>query len=149
MILEIKSGFSSLQLYDDYLTIIPSGIQKSGAYKTIPLDAIISVNIVKQFLKTAYLQVVTPDMTPHKNDATRGADANVVLIMPGNMQKAEYVRNYVAQYKASGRHPVATANTTPNAASEIDALKQLADLKAQGIITSEEFELKKKQLLHL
>ena len=149
MILEIKSGFSAVQLYEDYLTIIPSGIQKSGAYKTIPLASVVTVNIVKQFLKTPYLQVVTPDMTPRKGDATRGADANVVLIMPGNMKKAEYIRDYVAQYKASGRHPATAVNTVPSPAAEIDALKQLAELKEQGAITQEEFEAKKKQLLRL
>lgn len=149
MILEIKGGTSTLQLYDDYLTIKPAGIS-FGANKTIPLASIVAVNIVKPFLKSPYLQVITPEITPQKDDPLRGADANVVMIRPGgNMMKAEQLRTYVSQYKANGCHSVSTANSTSNVAAEIDALKQLAELKAQGVITQGEFEVKKKQLLHL
>lgn len=148
MILEIKGGTSTLQLYDDYLTIKPAGIL-SGAHKTIPLASIVAVNIVKPLMKKPYLQVVTPDITPQKNDAMQGANANVVLIRSGNMPKVEQLQAYVSQYKANGCHSVSTANSTSNVAAEIDALKQLAELKEQGVITQEEFEAKKTQLLHL
>ena len=79
-------GTSSITLYQDYCIIKPSNIQ-TGATKTIPLDSIVTVSIVKPFLATAYLQIVTPGMVPQKNDATKGADANVVLIQPGRMGK--------------------------------------------------------------
>lgn len=148
MILEIKGGTSTLQLYDDYLIIKPAGIL-SGAHKTIPLASIVAVNIVKPLMKKPYLQIVTPDITPQKNDAMQGANANVVLIRSGNMPKVEQLQAYVSQYKANGCHPAAAVNTAPSPAAEIDALKQLAELKEQGVITQEEFEAKKTQLLHL
>lgn len=145
MILQIKGGTSSLELYDDYLVIKPSNVQKlSGSTQTIPLDSVVTVSIVKSFLQTPYLQIITPGLVPGKKDNLKGAEANVVLIQPGNMAKAKQVQAYVAQYKAGGKQ--ASGNAP---ASNLDELKKLAELKDQGIITQEEFDAKKKQLLNL
>ncbi len=47
--------------------------------------------------------------------------------------------------QTSAAAPVPTANNQ----SDIDQLKQLAELKDQGILTQEEFDAKKKQILGL
>lgn len=52
MIHQISGGTSSLELYEDYLVIKPSNVQKLGGQtQTIPLDSVVTVSIVKPFLK--------------------------------------------------------------------------------------------------
>ncbi len=144
-ILKFGGGTSSIELYPDYVVIKPSNIQKlGGSTQTIPIDSIVTVSIVKAFLKTPYLQIVTPGMVPQKNDALKGSDANVVLIQPGGMKKAERIREYVAQYKAKSMQ-----RTSPSNAIGLEALEKLDDLCKKGVITQAEFDAKKKQILGL
>lgn len=146
-ILKISGGTSHLELYDDYLIISPANVQKlSGATHTIPLTAIITVNIEKPFLKVPYLQIITAGMTPKKGDNLKGAAANVVLIQPGNMGKAEKLQQYVAEYHVKSQRPTSTSSSS---ASGLDDLEKLASFLEKGIITQEEFELKKKEILGL
>lgn len=135
-----------MELYSDYIIIKPSNIQRlSGSSQTIPIDSIVTVSIVKGFLKTPYLQIITPGMVPQKNDAVKGANANVVLIQPGNMKKATYVQEYVAQYKARAVHGTSVASNSDT----FVALEKLDALRKKGVITQVEFDAKKKQLLGL
>jgi Short C-terminal domain len=57
---------------------------------------------------------------------------------------AEQDAAYVEQQSAAMEHGMETAAAEPDYMAE---LEQLAQLKAQGIISEEEFEAKKKQLL--
>ena len=145
-IVKFGGGTSSVELYKDYLIIKPSLTQKiSGSTKTIPLDSVVSVNIVTRMLMTPYLQVVTPGMiADKKKDITKGSDANVVLIQPGNMKKAKEIQEYVMKYKT--RSPE-QATTPTSAGNNLDSLEQLDELQKKGIITQEEFDIKKKQIL--
>ncbi|MBY3618438.1 MULTISPECIES: SHOCT domain-containing protein [Paenibacillus] len=146
MIHEISGGTSSLELYEDYLVIKPSNVQKLGGQtQTIPLDSVITISIVKPFLKVPYLQVITANLQTSKKDNLKGASANVVLIQPGKMKIAEKIRDYIAVYK-SEKH---NRPNPPAPVGSIDDLRQLAELKDSGIITPEEFEAKKKQILGL
>lgn len=149
MIHEISGGTSSLELYEDYLVIKPSNVQKLGGQtQTIPLDSVVTISIVKPFLKVPYLQVITPNIQTSKKDNLKGASANVVLIQPGKMKTAEKIRDYIATYKSENRNR--TAPPAPAAPTgSIDDLRQLAELRDSGIITPEEFEAKKKQILGL
>ncbi|MFC3746125.1 SHOCT domain-containing protein [Paenibacillus sp. GCM10012306] len=146
MLHQISGGTSSLELYDDYLVIKPSNVQKLGGQtKTIPLDSVVTISIVKPFLKVPYLQVITPNLETSKKDNLKGADANVVLIQPGKMKTAEKIRDYIASYK-SGQ---VKRSASPASSGSIDDLRQLAELRDSGIITPQEFEAKKKQILGL
>lgn len=143
-ILRISGGTSHLDLYDNYLTITPSNVQRlSGTSKTIPLASIVTISIEKPFLKTPYLQVVTAGMVPQKGDYAKGSAANVVFIQPGNMAKAKQLQQYVLEFQSKG---TATSNSQT---SNIDDLEKLAQLRDKGIITQEEFDAKKKQILGL
>jgi len=143
-ILKFGGGTSSIELYSDFIIIRPSNIQKlGGATQTIPIDSIVTVSIVKGFLTTPYLQIITPGMIPQKNDVAKGASANVVLIQPGNMKKAQRVQEYVSRYKAKSiQHTSASY-----AIDGLDSLEKLDALCKKGIITKAEFEAKKKQIL--
>ena len=145
-IVKFGGGTSSVELYKDYLIIKPSLTQKiSGSTKTIPLDSVVSVNIVTRMLMTPYLQVMTPGMiADKKKDITKGSDANVVLIQPGNMKRAKEIQEYVMKYKTRSPEQATTPTPTGN---NLDSLEQLDELQKKGIITQEEFDIKKKQIL--
>lgn len=147
VILSISGPTSCLYLYENYLVIQPSGLFRGDPAKTIPIESIITVNITNPIMKTPYLQVVTPDLQVTKKDETKGAKANVVLLMPGseNMQKAQELQNYVAKYKSISRQQA--VYVSPVQGYNLDDLEKLADLKEKGIITEAEFEEKKKQIL--
>ena len=74
-------------------------------------------------------------MIPQKNDVAKGASANVVLIQPGNMKKAQRVQEYVSRYKAKSiQHTSASY-----AIDGLDSLEKLDALCKKGIITKAEF----------
>lgn len=140
-IVKFGGGTSSIELYQNYILIKSSNIQKvKGAQNTIPIDSIVTVSIVKHFLATPYLQIITPGMVPQKNDNIKGAEANVVLIQPGQMKKAKQIQEYVLQYKSRST----CSETKPSGLSD---LEKLDELKRKGIITQAEFDAKKKQIL--
>ena len=145
-IVKFGGGTSSVELYKDYLIIKPSLTQKiSGSTKTISLDSVVSVNIVTRMPMTPYLQVMTPGMiADKKKDITKGSDANVVLIQPGNMKRAKEIQEYVMKYKTRSPEQATTPTPTGN---NLDSLEQLDELQKKGIITQEEFDIKKKQIL--
>ncbi|MFD2329085.1 SHOCT domain-containing protein [Cohnella sp. GCM10020058] len=148
MIHKISGGTSSLELYEDYLIIQPSNIQRlNGQTQTIPLESVVTISIVKPFLKVPYLQVITPNLQQTKKDNLKGAAANVVLIQPGNMKTAEKIRDYITNYKTN--RSLRSSSQPPQPSHSIQDLRALSELKDAGIITQEEFDAKKKQILGL
>lgn len=150
MIVKMSGGTSSIELYEDYLVIKSNAMLNHTAYsQTIPLNGVVTVSIVKSFIKTSYLQIITPNLVQSKKDNLKGAEANVVLIQPGNMKKAEKIRDYVNQYKIQQSKSQQQAPSSPQPQNSLDDIKKLAELLEAGIITNEEFEAKKKQLLNI
>lgn len=73
-------------------------------------------------------------------------DENSVVFKRGNQQRSfEAVKEYVE----AAQQRLSASNGAAPASSNLDELQKLADLKAQGIVTDEEFEEKKRQLLEL
>ncbi len=74
----------------------------------------------------------------------RGRRQGVVLgaaIASSRSRKREAAQNAQAPISAQNDQQVSSQN------NEIEQLKQLAELKEQGILTQEEFDAKKKQIL--
>lgn len=61
-----------------------------------------------------------------------------------NLEAAKQLRDYVTNYEATLQQPTVTATAGGSAVEEIRGLKSLLD---DGIITQEEFDAKKRQLL--
>lgn len=59
------------------------------------------------------------------------------------------VGSSMANKKAAAAAQQAQANAAPQTDDTVNQLKQLAELRDQGILTDEEFEAKKKQILGL
>lgn len=148
MILRITGGTSILELYEDHLILRPSSPDSDRPTKTIPLEDVSMIWVSRSFFRTPYLQVVTPDLVRTKKDAYLATEANVVQILPGNMPKVDQLQQYLADWKARRQ---SQADPDPAASSSIPTreLEELAHLRDKGILTQEEFDAKKKQLLGL
>ena len=147
MILRITGGTSILELYEDHLVLRPASPQSDRPTKTIPLEEVSMIWVSRSFFRTPYLQVVTPQLTRTKKDAHLGTEANVVQIMPGNMPKVDQLQQYLADYKA--RRAAQAPAPAPASSLPTRELEELASLRDRGILTQEEFDAKKKQLLGL
>lgn len=64
----------------------------------------------------------------------------------GRWAQQDYERQAATQQDA-GPAPAASQPHADDMTSKIDQLKQLADLKAQGVLTDEEFEAQKRRVL--
>jgi len=73
-------------------------------------------------------------------------DENTVMFKRGNQQRS--FETLKEQIEAAQKRLSASGSAQP-VSSNLDELQKLADLKAQGIVTEEEFEKKKRQLLDL
>ena len=65
----------------------------------------------------------------------------------GRWAEQDRERQLAYQQDVAPPAPAAAQSTTDDMTRKIDQLKQLGDLKAQGVLTDEEFEAQKRQLL--
>lgn len=65
----------------------------------------------------------------------------------GRWAQQDAERQVAYQQGVAPATPAAPPSTTDEMTSKIDQLKQLGDLKAQGVITEEEFAAQKRQVL--
>jgi len=73
-----------------------------------------------------------------------GSDENTVVFKPKQQPDFEKIKEMIEEKLDGG-----TVENTPAKSSNLDELKKLAELKKEGVITDEEFNLKKKELLNL
>ena len=141
-----------LFVYEDRIVIRHKGVLNFFAMgmkgdKTVYLSDITSVQLKKVGMLTAgYLQFSLPGgnennkgvfgATQDENSITFGADKN---------DKAEEIANYLNE----ALRRIKTLSNTPNANSASDEIRKFKNLLDEGIITQEEFDIKKKQLLNL
>lgn len=74
------------------------------------------------------------------------SNENAVVFTPGHLIEFQNFKHLLDQYRAEIQSPNLTAAAAP---SDLDELKKLAELKEMGIVTEDEFEQKKKQLLSI
>jgi len=65
----------------------------------------------------------------------------------GRWAEQDRERQYASQQDTAPPAPAAPQSTEDDMTRKIDQLKQLGDLKAQGVLTEEEFEAQKRRLL--
>lgn len=116
--------------------------------KTIPVNSVISVQIKKPGLLGGYLYFQTVgglDNSSRKTVMNYIKDENSIILGTRKMYKiAVQIKEYVEKIQSSPNN-VNVINQT-SSADELIKFKQLLD---EGVITQEEFELKKKQLIGL
>jgi hypothetical protein len=135
---------------ENFVTISQKSIFFGTSVKKIPLRQISSVEIKKPGLMAGYIQIAEIGTSKNKglsSGAMQAAlDENSVLFnWPSDYEAAMKVKTFIEEQMAK----VATGSTTVQALSPADEITKFKGLLDQGIISAEEFEAKKKQLLGL
>ena len=147
-----------LYLYEDHVVISHRGALNALSMgikgdKTIYYTDITSVQYKKPALAAGYLQFSLPGGKEDRGGVFSAlSDENTITLKAGDGRitaKAEQVLEILNQKireAKSGAHAAATVVQQTSAADEIKKFKELVDM---GVITQEEFDAKKKQLLGL
>jgi len=110
--------------------------------KTIPYSSIIAVQLKKAGLVAGFLQLTLKGGSEAKSGLFQSTtDENTVNFHSRRNKIFEEAKQLIEERINS--------NGTPAKSSNLDELEKLAELKAKGIITEEEFNAKKKSILGL
>ncbi len=155
-LLTSKTG-TKLEVYNDYLIIyfMPTGsmfanIARGGntGGKRINFRDITSIQFMEPAVASeGFMQFSYPGSAERK-DGVIGAlhDENSILISSSTLDLAREIYNYIEE---SRNHPELSAETIVQQTSAADEIKKFKELLDMGVITQEEFDEKKKQLLGL
>lgn len=128
--------------------------QHGKGIRTIPLSSINAVEFAEAYKKRIVIQLGILEfiMPGGENGLTvsaaqaRTANLNRFEFMPEYNGAARKMKEYIEDYILNARTNSATVIQQTSAADELKKFKELLDM---GIITQEEFDAKKKQLLGL
>jgi hypothetical protein len=145
------NGFNGqVELYSDKVIIKRKGFAAKVFYgftnpkgeKTIYLDQITAIQIKQPYFTSGYMQFTIPGGIESRTgvfDATR--DENSVVIQSKQQYEiASEIKNIIEKLRSS-------SSVTAGVSSNADELRKFKQLMDDGIISKEEFEQKKKQLL--
>lgn len=145
---EFKSNRPFIVTVDDQnITIEAKGLTNTinrgiKGVKTIPINAITAIQYKKPGFTTGFMQFAYSGSSENKGgimDAVK--DENTILFGKKETEKAEQLKALIE----SKRHQQPKGNA--QSSSAVDEIKQFKSLLDDGIITQEEFDAKKKQLL--
>lgn len=120
----------------------------SDGEKTIYYNDVIAVQFKRSNLQLGYLQLETASSTMN-NKASNFFNENT-FTFDGNLDfKMEEVQKYIKQKVDEAKKQKNAPVVVTGAVSSADELKKFKELLDMGIITQEEFDAKKKQLLGL
>lgn len=146
---EFSSNGKFIVTVDDHnVKIQPKGfmnyLNKGGSkgQKSIPIKAITAIQFKEPKLTTGYIQFAYSGSSETKGGSMSAVkDENSITFNKNELKKAEELRDLI-ESKRIANEPSTTK--TLSAADEIIKYKDLLDA---GILTQEEFDAKKKQLL--
>ena len=145
---------ADLHVYDDKIVIIGKGYNKGIGEKTIPMASISAVQLIpSKMLVNGYITFNVLG----ENAGTRGGigssvDArkseNTVIV---NKKAEDEILKKIKEFVEEAKEKASTnqGQTIIQQASSADELKKFKELLDMGIITQEEFDAKKKELLGL
>ena len=151
-IYELIDQWGQLYVYEDRIVIERKGVSafltqglKGG--KTIPIASLTNIQFKPTGrLTNGYIQFSVLGEVGSKGGAlVAGSDENTVFFKKKNAEVAENIRAFLEEKIINKSN----TPTTIQALSPAEELKKFKDLLDQGIITQEEFDAKKKQLLGL
>jgi len=157
--LEFDGGLKdSLKLFEDYLVIRHTGAVNAMAMgikgeKNIYYSDITSVQYKKPSIASGYIQFSLPGGNENKGGVFSAmSDENTIAIKSGNValemkaqETVDIINKKIKEAKTGKNAPQVITQQTSSA----DELKKFKELLDSGIITQEEFDTKKKQLLGL
>ncbi|OGY23707.1 MAG: hypothetical protein A2172_00070 [Candidatus Woykebacteria bacterium RBG_13_40_15] len=141
-------GYNGTLMLTDTGVIIKRGLKGvllGGGFlrgdKTIPYKSIVAVQLKKAGMTAGYIQLTLMGGSEAKSglfESTR--DENSINFYSNN-EKFEEAKKLIEERIGEGSKPKET--------NFLDDLSKLAELKEKGILTEEEFQQKKKQILGL
>ncbi len=149
VLMEAKGVNGQLQLLENKIRILRKGLMAFTSHglkgeKEILIKSISSIQLKKaSFLINGYIQFSFIGGQETKGgilDATK--DENTIMF--NSKQQPDFIK-----IKEAIEEKMLSLEKGESKTSDLEQLERLAELKAKGIITEEEFEAKKKQILGL
>jgi len=144
-----KGVNGQIELYSNKVCIRRKGVlgfltQGLKGDKNIMISTITSIQFKKAgMLTNGYIQFAFMGGQEAKGGIFQGTqDENTVMFNKKQQSSFEQIRDEVEERIETGSIPISTS-------SDADELAKLADLRDNGILTEEEFQHKKKQMLGL
>jgi hypothetical protein len=137
-----------LEVYEDKVAITPKGLMglmSKGlkGTKTIPFTSIKAIQFKKSGFTSGYLQFsILGGLESTKGVFSAASDENSFMFKEENDLACE-IKDYIERRAKELNEP----RTLPMSMSTADELQKLADLRAKGILTEEEFQSAKHKLL--
>ena len=149
---ELKDDWGQLYVYEDKVVIERKGFKAFLIYglkggKSIPITSLTSVQFKPAGkITTGHIQFgILGDIGHKGGHFSASVDENTIVFQKKNASVAEEIRAFLEQKIVENN----SKSGNQSALSPADELKKYKDLLDQGIITQEEFDAKKKQLLGL
>ena len=144
---------ADLYIYDEKIVISGKKFNKGMGEKTIPMASISAVQIKPSSLVNGYItfnvlgEVATSSTQFGAGVNTRLTENTVIVKKKSDDSIMREIKNFVEEAKMKASTSV--SQTIIQEKSSADELKKYKELLDMGIITQEEFDAKKKQLLGL
>lgn len=133
---------------ENFVEIKQSSLLRGKSDKKIPINKISSVEVKKPGLMAGFIQISELGANKNKGFSSgayqaAGDENSVMFSSSSDYQKALEIKEFIEQQMTKNTNPQVITQQV-SAADEIQKFKNLLD---QGIISQEDFEAKKKQLL--
>ncbi|OGW84740.1 MAG: hypothetical protein A3C35_01235 [Omnitrophica bacterium RIFCSPHIGHO2_02_FULL_46_11] len=137
-----------LEVYEEKVAITPKGMvgflaKGLKGTKTIPFFSITAIQFRKSGVISGYLQFTVPGGIESRGGEMDAAFDENTFMFRGQNELALEIKNYIEKRMQEVRSPQMISSIS----SISDELQKLADLKTKGILSEEEFQTAKKQLL--
>lgn len=143
-----SNGKYIVNVENGYLRWTRKGLQNfltqgSKGEKSIPIKSITAVQIKEPRITTGYIQFAYSGSSESKGGAISAVkDENSILFAKKELEKAKELKQLIETIQSEVND--SKAEISVSGADELTKYKQLMD---DGVITQEEFEAKKKQIL--
>ncbi len=137
-----------LEVYEDKVAITPKGVMgflSKGlkGTKTIPFFSISAIQFKKSGLISGYLQFTIPGGNESRGGAFAAASDENTFMFKGQNELALEIKGYIEKRIQELHKPQATSSSL----SISDEIQKLAEMKAKGILSDEEFQAAKRRLI--
>lgn len=140
----------TIRVFEDKVEIEKKGFFINNASKTLPMANIISVSIKPSGWGRGFIEFTTPGSRDSKNTEEALTNENALCFKNGSQDaEAKKIKEYVDEQILKIAQTKTGATIIQQAASPAEELKKMKELLDMGVITQEEFDAKKKQLLGL
>ena len=140
-----------IRVYEDKVEIEKRGFFSNNTKKTLAMANIVGVSIKPNGWGRGFIEFSTPGSRDSRNTEEALHNENALCFKTGKQQDvdAKKIKDYVDEQILKLSQNKGGTTIVQQAASPAEELKKMKELLDMGIITQEEFDAKKKQLLGL